>query len=59
MYMMTESELQMLYNDMTDGQREIFMTGMFAERQRIIQLIISKGIQISSEELIVIIKGAE
>jgi len=28
----------MLYSDMTDGQREIFMTGVLAERERILNI---------------------
>lgn len=38
MYLMNEKELQMLYADMTDGQREIFMTGVLAERERILNI---------------------
>jgi len=36
--MMNEKELQMLYADMTDGQREIFMAGVMAERERILNI---------------------
>lgn len=33
-----EMELQMLYKDMTDGQREIFEMGVLAERERILNI---------------------
>jgi hypothetical protein len=38
MYLMNEQELQMLYADMTDGQREIFITGVLAERERVLNI---------------------
>lgn len=34
----SEMELQMLYKDMTDGQREIFEMGVLAERERILNI---------------------
>ena len=34
----SEMELEMLYKDMTDGQREIFEMGVLAERERILNI---------------------
>lgn len=36
--MMTEIEIRLLWQEMTDGQREIFMTGVLAERERILNI---------------------
>jgi hypothetical protein len=33
-----EMDLQMLYKDMTDGQREIFEMGVLAERERVLDI---------------------
>ena len=37
--MMTDLEIRMLLGQMTDGQKEIFMTGVRYERERIIKLL--------------------
>ena len=34
----SEMDLEMLYKDMTDGQREIFEMGVLAERERILNI---------------------
>jgi hypothetical protein len=36
--MMTDLEIRLLWEQMTDGQREIFMAGVLAERERILNI---------------------
>jgi hypothetical protein len=35
---MTDLEIRLLWEQMTDGQREIFMAGVLAERERILNI---------------------
>jgi len=52
MYLMTDLEIRLLLEQMTDGQREIFMAGVIYERERILKLIADEKIIISKGDIL-------